>query len=95
MTRSARPRTTASRRASIVGISDANDSSNDFTPSSVSLSVIASRLKPFSSNLRSTSARFVDVLLERQRARVPWSLNASYVAGGTVLTVSAPISDSM
>ena len=53
--RSPSPRIASSRRASIVVISDANDSSNDFTPSSVSLSVIALRLKPFSSNLRSTS----------------------------------------
>ena len=65
---SASPRMASSRRASIVAMSDTNDSSNDLTPSSVSLSVIASRLNPFSANCEHL-ARLVEVLFERQATR--------------------------
>ena len=53
VSRSERPRTTASRRASMVCISCTNESLNDVTPSAVSFSVMASRLKPLASNVAS------------------------------------------
>src|SRR6266511_1771488 len=81
-------------RASIVASSFANGSAKSRTPSSSSRVVTSSSETPSAAS-SAMAARAPSRPVSRVGATRPWSRKASKVAGGTVSTVSGPISSSM
>ena len=90
-----RPRAASRRRRAMVPSSLSNASANCCTPS---VDQLVGDRRPARcrccSSVGERRAGARDVLLEASGVTLPWSRNASIVAGGMVLTVSRPISAS-